>query len=556
MDPEEEEIKKLKPKKPPLTEEEKKKKFGNAYDPNYTKKHRGNGPRNPWQTYAINEEIAEQVANIPYNVLAGVTFDLGADAFTFGSPTSTLSAKPERQQALMVITYMPSIGIAEDRTDGINMSAVQLYERTRRKNSGAKVYESPDLMMYVLAMRDIYGVALFIGRALKLASKYEVVNKSIPDILLTALNVDPIDLRGNRAQYSAQYNALIERINTFPIPRVFPCFDREDFVESNVFMDSSSLRGQMYVYRREGYYLFTPEKEETGTSLTWNWFKRPVAPNFKANPLSYYLTILEEQVNAVFEDVDAQTMQGDLMKAFEKEPLYQLKVVGLDETIQFTFDEDALAQFENMRVALGQPNAGTGSGATGYELAAIGIIGNLNITQKDNNIVFTPTISTSGSATTAFVSQTKTIINSHKDKPDYRDNLEWTRLIVTKRIASTGSNAVIEKITSCGLEIPLRFECWRYTSGPSNSFNSYITTVGTNFNRPTGIEQFDWHPIIYEWSTHVSSGTVDGFNISGINGDLKVMTVIDDSTLQLINHEAVNAAFYLRHTSLGGESKG
>lgn len=171
--------------------------------------------KNDWQYYAVTEQIAKDIGSIPYNKLPGASVKLEA---IVNGEKSALSYMP---QSVCVLRYLTTCGRATERTSGINMAAVQLYTFVRHANSGARNYEAADLMMYILAMRDIYAEYFELKRVIGLAMSYTYTNKNLPDLLIQACGVDPIDLRRNLAQYRGRLNVLAEKINSWAVPKYF-----------------------------------------------------------------------------------------------------------------------------------------------------------------------------------------------------------------------------------------------------------------------------------------------------------------------------------------------
>lgn len=486
--------------------------------------------KNDWRFYALTEQIAKDFGSIPYNRLPGLQLNLPAQKKS-GTAYSALSNNPRRIYGVCRLRYVTTRGVARQKTDGINMAASQLYTFVRRANSGARNYEAPDLMMYILAMDEIYAEYAELVRAVKTVGLYDIENHYLPDLLLTAMFINPTDARQNIAQYRGQLNVLASKINAMAVPKYFNIFKRRDFVASNVFMDSSSKRGQFYVYVREGYYTFTGVGSEKGTSLEYT----AGSPSGSGTQtLQQRMNRLVSMIDALFYDDDAITMSGDILKAFGDSGLYHVEETPENAVLTLAFDEDALAQIENS-YAIGDLLVNGGAQ----------VEPGLNITQSDAVIKFAPIAVIQD---TYALNLKAKILNSHKDNPDFKDNLEWTRLMSTYDIVTSGTDRYLH-LTSVGCELILAYDLLKYVDsvGSTSPIIDLRTIMSTDVNGATSagqqyaftamlFEQFDWHPILYpDSSTTASTGAFI------IVGDLKKYTVIDDSTIQALN-EAANVA--------------
>lgn len=501
--------------------------------------------KNDWRYYALSEQIAKDFGSLPYNRIPGVPARVTAavasgDSTDPGVTGSGLSSA----QSVMVLHYAPTAGTAISllqKTSGINMAATQLYTYIRHVNSGATNYEPADVMMYVLGMADIYSTYLQCRRALGIVQSYSIENRNLPDTLLRALNVDSADLRANIAQYRGRLNVLQKKIDAFAVPKYFKAFERAAYISSLIFADSDSIRGQFYVFRKSVYYIWSTTSSEQGTELVAKdmpvYSTSAVLPTFAS-----YLDILSEQIDAMYLDTDANTMSGDILKAFKESELYSL--MPTDEAYQVfpVFDEDILAQIENSYCALNGLHKSSASLFT-FSIADAFTGSSANIQQTSGVIAYKPAFARSSSAAFQDWNIKSKYFNSHKDNPDFKDNLEWSRLITTMEESITGGN-IINTITGCGLELLLYYSTYYYNgqSYSISAFTNLINDANVTATVSIRIMQFDWHPILYS-----VAGTVAGSELSitsfEVGADLKKYTVVEDATIEAI-HDAANAAAY------------
>ena len=461
---------------------------------------------NDWRFYAVSEQEAKAVASFPFNVLAGRPIDL-----QWKSAADVANADlSEASGAVMMLDYMPSIGRAGESNDAANIAARRFYTYIRHANSGAKVYEAPDLMMYFLAMIDIIVGYFHAKRDYGILQTYSRSNRNMPNALMNALGLDAADYT-SLANYNFRLNVIANRINSFCLPKDILALQRFAYIASNVFIDASTIRGQFYIFHKKGFYVFQPVAESTGSSLKYTDIITPVN-------LGAQINNLETQLNALFGDDDINTMSGDVLKAF-KENVYNIAGVPSDYMVEPVFDEDILNQIQNASLC----------GVTASTTS-------LSITQANNVIKFQP----QGADLADLVYNGAYIFNSHKDDPQYTDNIEWSRLYTIK----DGSQV------KCGLECLIQI---KLISSTGDVFTIKRTTMSpsgdTDWNALLLMSQFDWHPFMYLY-------TVSGVNptmqlvTKPIFGDLRYYAILDKATISRTHDSAVLAAYY------GGELYG
>lgn len=547
-------------KRPRMSEEDKRKKFGDDYDPDYTKKQRAQGQartetnekpsrntRQDWEWHAISEQIAKDVGNFAYNTLTGQTVRVPIDSDT---ATESLDRTLNwNVQGVLEVKYSNAINPTTDESDlnGIAMASNQLYTYVRHVNSGAKNYEAPDLMYYVLAMCDIYSEAAEIARALGSARYFNFENRYLPKMLFQAMHIDYEDCVSNIAQYRGTYNVLVKRINSLAVPKYFTVFLRKALIAGNIFTDSDSMRGQMIVHNRALFYVWSGTESGTGTSLVAGAtaaYNGVGQSSLKVETLQERLERLRSMLNAVELDTDALTMSGDILHAFKDADLYQLQELPTDWIVAPVFNEDVLAQVENSR-SIGDYLTGGG-----YPTDPSAF----NFTQSNGQIVYQPVIQAMGVGQT--VVPQRILFNSHKSDPDFKDNLEWSRLISLYEIQDITAQPPTMKIRviSCGTELVLGYAMYG-SDGEGNvqyaPLSQVITGTGSSAAITGGIAavakltQFDWHPTVY---VYTRSNTTVGTPYSGIQvlADCKKYVWLDFYTVSQINDSAVAAAFYAR----------
>lgn len=482
--------------------------------------------KNDWRFYAINEQIAKDLGSIPYSNIPGVPHEL---AFDNGSVVSEFKST---FPGAIAILYDTAIGNATDATNGINMAAKQLYTKIRKMNSGAKNYEAADVMMYVLAMREIYAEYFECQRAIGLAQNYHFVNRNMPEVILTAAGINSQPLFNNIASLRGTLNVIATKINSFAMPNYFKAFMRDAVLSSQFFYDSSSRRSQCYIFRKRGYYTWSSTSSTTGSSLQYTLH---TANGGAKISLVTRLNSLNNMIDALFNDTDVNTIAGDILKAFGDAKMFSVKLTGEDYIVDGVYDEDILAQIENMKTVK----------SCLYQQPGISTIDEItfSITQKNGLISNAYNLSPQAH----MVISRRFLFNSHKDVPDYRDTWEWSRNMTVLRYVEADTIEIF-----CGLE--MFWTMWYFTrfEGGTISGNELLITGLSNAGASSPslanvcrLAQFDWHPEVEYITVDTYPATATTKVTEEFEGmDIKVYTYIDAVTLTNLHSNAVYAAFY------------
>lgn len=475
--------------------------------------------RNDPSWYAISDNIGKAVGSIPFNRFSGMKEDLFADA-TIPSNITFADASGKSTPGVMAVHWIATCGSSTSAVSAVNTAARALYTYVRHQNSGHANYESADLMLYVLAMDQVYTMYCELVRMYKTASTYYMTNRSVPDLLLHAMRVDPVSLRQNLAQFRYGINLTCAKISAMCVPKKFDFFKKHALMASAVLADSSSVRGQFSVPVLAGYYTF--ESTTTGGgSLKYNLIPESDDWNGK-------LKALNDAIDVIMSDEDMNIMSGDILKAFGRENLYTLAEVDENATLDFVFDENLLAQIEN---------------SVSFRLQT-----KPNITQAGNVITFDPQLwaPTTEVVVDVFGTGLK-YFNSHKDDPDWKDTLEWTRL-------SNSLNYYDDTYhINCGTELMAGYTVsyYDYSDNPAGVATSFPPVYTYTRRSTTNVaddnyllfhmwSHFDWAPMLYILAGKVASGKGD-LHFTGVIGDLKVYTLVDNDTYTRLNECAVMA---------------
>lgn len=182
---------------------------------------RENGTRskiNDPDWYVKEPQLVKDVGSISFNNALGARYFLNPDSvgtdFNPGSKDITASIP-----GIMTIQTGPAVNPSNSPYSALNLATKDLFKRVRRMNAGSTNYDSPDLMLYVLALDSIYSAIFFLQRILGCANVYSQVNRFVGDAFIQAQGVEPSLVRNNLAAYRARLNMLITKVSSFAAPR-------------------------------------------------------------------------------------------------------------------------------------------------------------------------------------------------------------------------------------------------------------------------------------------------------------------------------------------------
>lgn len=445
--------------------------------------------------YYLTELSGKAVGSIPFNVFAGQRLDLGLASGITDNSTQTIPG-------VLVLNYITAAGKSSSGASALNIMAKALYTYVRHQNSGHSNYESSDLAIYILAMDAVYSKYFELKRIYETAMTYDFANRNIPDLLLRAMGANADNIRANLAQFRYGLNILAAKISSLAVPSFFHLFKRHAIIASAILMDSDSMRGQFYIWRQHYMRKYVPTSENGGSLQIVQ-----TAGSYNYDEL---LEQLEELIDPIISDEDMNIMSGDILKAYGKENCYILPEVDEAATANFIYDENLLAQVEN--ACCEDPDLTSGTGING-----------MNITQEDNILKCNPIFRNSNILH-------KRIFNSHKDDPDWKDTLEWTRGMTMNGYF--------------GSEIITYFDLYTRTydnQGNSNISRYYFSTMLApadvqSMKALVLLAAFDWHPIFYICSKDANNVIT---SYDGFYGDIKKFTVLSDSEVERLHDSAV-----------------
>lgn len=283
--------------------------------------------------YSIDANLLKNVASIPFSWAVGTPIDLDNALLK----TTTSKGKFTIPGICRLVVY-PSISRSVDASSPINIASNRVYAFVRHANSGSKNYDAPDLMLYLLAVCNVYGFILQLQRLLGAIGTYSVYNRYVPDQLIKAMGADPNSLRDNIANFRARLNMLITKAASFAVPANMPYFKNMAETLGNYYCEGTSFKDQLYLVYSAGFYQYRLNSDGSGKlGMT--------APT--TDTVDGLLTYGESLLAPLTYSEDMNIMSGDILKAYGSDGIYKLTTIPEDYTIMPLMDIPVLEQIKN-----------------------------------------------------------------------------------------------------------------------------------------------------------------------------------------------------------------
>lgn len=480
----------------------------------------------------------EYAGTLAFGKPIGETFNL-----TTSNTPSAITGLKQVIPGIMGLYFIPTPGYSADRNSPLNRSAIRWYSALRKMQKASGDYDSQDAMMLNLAVDSL---AMFheIGkRIVGIANMNSVLNRYVPEGLLTAMGVDPIDVRNNLADWWGYVNKFAIDASNVTMPKDLELRTRHSWMCDGIYTDGTTERAQIYMFMPLGFWQYS-NTATVGTTLEWvPWpsLSRAITDQTKLVKLADYKKIGNTLLSRIFGDEDAGTISGDTYNAIGAANCITYDQIDRNYTMTALYSEEVLSQIENAQAA-------GYSFATGYTPVIT-----QNPSVNNGAILFTPQFEGTASGASK-LRMKKTLVNMHWEKPDVKSIIEATRLRCGVNAPVTGGKMLP---TAFGSEIVQFYKIWTSTVDNPQVFtdtlgftNDIDVSLGGLANQP-GIKEvyrqiaklsaFDWHPIIYFWMS--TTQDIPDAELIGAFVDYDVCAILEDDKLAEMHEAALTSEF-------------
>lgn len=483
--------------------------------------------------YTKNPELLKAGASLNYSLTTGSRLMWKGSS----TSTSTYYSIP----GVMVLETVPTIGGHSDAA--VNAAKDSIYSYVVHANSRNTSYNATDLMMIILAGSQLFAAMAAGIRVYGLMRTYDQRNAYLPKALVEACGFSFEDLKSNLSRMWFDINEMIARSQQIWIPDSLPLTKRWYWLNSNVYQDSASIRGQYYVLNQYSYLMYNETLTSQGGGLSWigkngqpsssTNSKITFAPNAGVT-WDQYMTMMNGLFSSLLNSEDRGVMMGDMLKAYGAEHIYAIAPISVDYQITPVYDREVLTQIEN---------------ATVYD-TLYSQIEQLQTTLQ----LYTNWGNVPAGSTFTFNLPSQSMLNFHQlDLPTPEQNMIATRLKIAggyAQVDSSGHGSLIPDTMGSEYVVSIYY-C---NMGPDSSvvwrdYNTYITAGSTpSFIQLWAITTFDWCPWLYIASTVSYTNTtdlrtVDLPEVSNAYGDYDYCTILDKDTLRKMHTTAVYSEF-------------
>lgn len=480
--------------------------------------------------YAENEQLLKDAASLSFPYAVGTPFYTDDEASVFSNAYELSKGTP----GIMALKYRSCPGVATSGVSPINIAAKNLYSYVRHANSGHANYDSPDLMLYFLAMDSVYSWYAELVRLYGVARTYSVRNKYMPVAYMEALGFNADDILSNMANLRYFINLTCVKINALAVPSNSSYLARHIWMNSHLFADAPGSRFQAYAYVPEGHYIY----DETGSARGgYLKFTKKTDKMTYAQVVEYTNNLLQPIITSE----DMGIMSGDILKAFG-DNIVIVHPITEDYTIGPEYTEEVLMQIHNTRL-IGN------------------VVSEQNITQDPNNgdILYRPIVVNNK------LDKIPLMFDMNKEFPEPGEIMVATRNMAVTEGDNTNNNHLLY----AGSDFCTKAAIYYYfTQGGQNNLKSYeftsdhvwsMNVQGTDIQTPTNwipfvdrlsifsiLSHFDYHPFFnFELKVFNNDPQVDQLveTTLGITGDTCNATVINRETLRKLHETAIMSQF-------------
>lgn len=270
------------------------------------------------------------------------------------------------------MTYFPGVcalymactpGLSGDGSSPINTAANNLYSYVRHANSGARNYDAPDLMLYMMGVSELHKFHHCLVRLYGLLNIRSQVNRYYPEAFFDAHGVDYLDLATQMADFRAYINWFAVQIGSMCIPASIPYTKWMTEFFDHVYQDAEDVKSQTYIHIPDRFYLYEGFASDRGGQLVPTAL---FAPKLAAADRSKFIKLKDLQsfgramISKIVPDEDCGTMSGDILKAFGADNVWKTFMIPEDYSVFPIYSDRVLNMINNTTAAdwFAQPTGG------------------------------------------------------------------------------------------------------------------------------------------------------------------------------------------------------
>lgn len=521
------------------------------------------GSNNDFSWYNTLPELTSAAARFPFSRPTGTKITFGSTYGETNTVANDANLFGNYMPGVMAIHWSPTVGVSTDATSPVNILSREIYSFVRHANSGSSNYDSPDLMIYLLAMDSIYSMYTEAVRVYGLINMYTKENRYMPKELITALGYDFDDLKRNTAQFRWYINQVAYKISSFAVPNFMSYYLRHIWMNTGVYLDKDSAKAQMYAFVQDGYYQYQ-DKIASGNFSGLAYCSLRSNVDFKPMTADYWYTVMTEMCRPILASEDFGIISGDILKAFGADNLFTVSPIPVDLVVVPTHNEEVLSQITNLTVVgrmCTTDEIPTSLNRDGH--CCSDIIQSINGTTAEGYLYTRPTFRTWSTIDPQFQDNSKMyyvgtldkLVTSNSAIPDEADVMVSTRLTNTPvwyQDEQSKPFFTFNQDATCSTEVVSSVHVYAFSHDYVTKEQYLQDNVYTNYGLYTGddelawklsrLSKFDWCPTL-PIVTQLKEGNNVQFN--GYYQDTDNYAVLDSADLQRMHEAALMSEFYV-----------
>lgn len=302
--------------------------------------------------YVSDPNQFSNAANIYFSNRVG---DPIVDAALVGGSATTSGGRSKfYMPGIMNVRFTPTYGELYEPDSPGNVASNAVYSWVRHANSGSRNYDAVDLMLYLLAMDNVYMGITWLQRMIGIVMMYNRWNTYTPGKLLAATGVNEEGIGdgtiyGDLAAMRYRLNNIILKATTLAVPNALPIYERHAYMCSSIYVDEPNEMGQFYIFSPVGLWRFELDDRNAG-SLKFVKFDQYIGETIGTFKWTHYFDLVESLIDAIYTDEDAGIMSGDILKAYGPESLVKLATIPDDMVVVPIYDHEMLVQIHNATI--------------------------------------------------------------------------------------------------------------------------------------------------------------------------------------------------------------
>lgn len=479
--------------------------------------------------YTRDPQLLKDTASLSFNRALGSksTLEAAGNAINLGSYAFSVPG-------IMAIATIPAVGFSANPSSAINIAAKNYYSFIRHANSGHSNYDSPDLMLYLMAMDSIYSYIAFLQRIYGVAHTYSQVNRYVGDGFMQAMRVDPNSIRSNLADFRAYINMLITKASAFVVPSDMPIFLRHMWMYSGIYKDEDGSKAQTYMYVPMGVFKYVENAGTPGYLTMRNIIGNPTLVNGEwtmYNTITYgdLRTFGDDLISALVASEDFAIMSGDILKA-HGDAVWRMGLIPEDYTCVPVYSEEVLDQIHNTTFVGSYPVSGSSVSTLSPSLASLAIT--QDATSNDPHLIYMPRFK--GALETGY----SRFLDMDDESPSPDRVIVATRNMVCGTLRHHNDD-VYSYLDNFGSDICLFG--YILTLGSDGLFG--VTKYHTSYLTETFSDTKYFHraPLDYIFTPFVETGEFP--NLMNVVGELNNYTIVNKNDLDMMHQSAMLSLF-------------